>query len=395
MPSSDHQIQTVDNPFGGNKDKPLANRAGSAAAASDEARAMHEVQSAMVIAKRFPRDPKEAMDRILNAFTRKSLAEVAMYSYSRGGTEITGPSIRAAEVMAQQWGNMNFGIRELSRHGGESTVEAYAWDLETNVRQSKIFSVGHKRNTRSGSYDLTDERDIYEHVANQGARRLRACILGVIPGDVQEAAVHQADVTLQSEADTSPEAIKKLVEAFEQFSVTKEQLEKRIQRHMDSIRPAQIVQLRKIYVSMRDGMSRPADWFEDVVAGPQERGEGDAGAADIADRVSGQGQGESAPAPASEPSTASTPDEPMAIVPNHDEAIETRRLDWIAVGKEIGVEPQPGETLADFAERVKAEQQAGTEPPGDDDLTAQQEAELEASQGGGQADEKNRSRKKK
>lgn len=381
---SDQQqiVQTVDNPFG-KTDKPLATRAGSAAAATDQERAMHEVQSAMVIAKKFPRDPKEATDKILNALTRPALAEVAMYSYSRGGTEITGPSIRAAEVMAQNWGNMTFGIRELSRHGGESQVEAFAWDLETNVRQSKIFSVSHKRHTRSGTYDLTDERDIYEHVANQGARRLRACILGVIPGDVQEAAVHQAEVTLEAKADTSPEAIKKLLEAFLTYGVSKEAIEKRIQRHIESIRPAQIVQLRKIYTSMKDGMSGPTDWFEDVVAGPQERGEGDASAADIAERVAS----EQAPSQAAETPVENRP--VMALKTHPDAAIETRRLDWIEIGKEIGVTPQEGETLDAFIGRVKAEQQGG------DDLTAQQEAELDASQGGGSATNKASTKKKK
>jgi hypothetical protein len=44
--------------------------------------------------------------------------------------------------------------------------------------------------------------------------------------------------------------------------VTKEQIEKRIQRRIDAIQPAQVVTLRKIYASLRDGMSVAADWFE-------------------------------------------------------------------------------------------------------------------------------------
>src|SRR5699024_1372946 len=159
--------------------------------------------------KRFPRDPVEAMDRILQACTRPTLAEGALYSYSRGGSEITGPSIRLAEAIAQAWGNTQFGIRELEQRNGESTVEAYAWDLESNTRQAKVFQVPHERHTQRGTTRLTDPRDIYELVANQGARRLRACILGVVPGDVTEAAVRQCETTLRTSADTSPEAIKK------------------------------------------------------------------------------------------------------------------------------------------------------------------------------------------
>lgn len=225
-------------------------------------RAIQEVQAAMIIAKRFPRDVKAALDRILNSCTRSTLAEQALYTYSRGGTDISGPSIRLAEAVAQQWGNLQFGIRELEQRDGESTVEAFAWDLETNTRQVKVFQVRHERHTRQGSKSLTDPRDIYELVANQGARRLRACILGVIPGDVIDEAVRQCDATLSASADTSSEAQKKIVEAFASYKVTKAQIEKKIQRRIEAITPAQVIQLRKILLSMRDGMSEAGDWFE-------------------------------------------------------------------------------------------------------------------------------------
>lgn len=250
-------------------------------------RAIQEVQAAMVIAKKFPRNQVEAMDRILQAFTRPTLAEGAMYSYSKGGSDVTGPSIRSAEAIAQMWGNMQFGIRELEQRRGESTVEAFAWDIESNTRQVKVFQVPHVRHTRSGSYDLKDPREIYELVANQGARRLRACVLGVIPGDVVEAAMRQAEVTLTTHADTSPEAVKRMLEAFKEFGVTSGMIEKRIQRRLQSITPALIVQMKKIYSSLRDGMSAPSDWFDMEIKD---------GATSVSDIVNKRGK-DSSPAP--------------------------------------------------------------------------------------------------
>ena len=227
------------------------------------AREISEIQAAMVIAKRFPRDPVVCMDRILQACTRPTLAEGALYSYSRGGSDITGPSIRLAEAMAQLWGNIHFGIRELSQGKGESTVEAFAFDLETNTRQVKVFQVPHIRYTRSGSKKLDDPRDIYELIANQGARRLRACILGVIPGDVTETAVKQCETTLHTTADVSSERIQAMVKAFEEnYGVSKEAIQKRIGRRVDAMTPALLIQLKKIYQSLKDDMSKPGDWFE-------------------------------------------------------------------------------------------------------------------------------------
>lgn len=252
---------TVSNPFQQNMTPAPS---GGALAASDQQRQIAEVQAAMILAKSNPRDQVAAMDRILNACARPTLAESALYSYARGGTEITGPSIRLAEAVAQQWGNIQFGMRELDQSGGESTVMAYAWDVETNTRKEIVFQVPHVRHTRKGRNKLEDPRDVYEMVANNGARRLRACILSVIPGDVIESAVNQCEVTLTANADTSPAAIQKMVAAFESMGVTKKQLEKRIQRRIDTIRPAQVLSLRKIYASLRDGMSSVEDWFEEA-----------------------------------------------------------------------------------------------------------------------------------
>ena len=229
---------------------------------SDSQRAIAEVQAALVIAKQFPRNPIEAYDRVMNACQRPGLAQSAVYSYARGGTSVAGPSIRLAEMLAQNWGNIQYGIRELSSENGESTVEAFAWDVETNTRQTKVFQVPHIRYTRQGTKKLTDPRDIYELVANNGARRLRACILGVIPGDVVDAAVDQCEKTIHASADTSPEGVQKLIKAFEQFGVSKDDIEGFIQRRVDAITPANVVSLRKIFTSLRDGMSSAKDWFK-------------------------------------------------------------------------------------------------------------------------------------
>jgi len=231
---------------------------GQAAASS----AMAEVQAQVFMAKQFPRDTIQAVDNILNECTRPALAEAAAYAYPRGGQKITGPSIRLAEAVARHWGNLEFGIKELDQRNGESSVVAFCWDLQNNVRESKTFKVKHIRNTRAGDKKLTDSRDIYELVANQGARRLRACILGVIPGDVIEAAEKQCAITLNASADLSKEGIQKLLKAFEKYDVTKEHIEKNIGCHMVAINAAQVVNLRSIFNSLKDGMSKAHDWFD-------------------------------------------------------------------------------------------------------------------------------------
>ena len=235
----------------------------NAAANSDAERSIQEVQAAMVIAKKFPRNNKEAVDRILNACTRETLANTAIYCYPRGGTQVSGPSIRLAEAIAQEWQNIQFGVRELSVSNGISTVEAFAWDMQTNTRQVKTFQVKHERKAKGQVTKLTDPRDIYEMVANHGARRMRACILGVIPGDVVEAAVRQCAITQQNNVDVSADSIKKMVDAFEsEFKIDKSLIEKKMGCHAESINALQMVNLRNIYQSLKDGIGRPWDYFD-------------------------------------------------------------------------------------------------------------------------------------
>jgi hypothetical protein len=232
-----------------------------------ESREANNIQVAMLAAKRFPRDQKQALDRILNSCCRESLAAVSQYQFSRGGTDISGPSIRLAESIAQQWGNIESGWREIDRYKdidgtGVSVVEAFAWDLESNYRVPRVFNVRHWRDTKKGGYALADERDVYELCANQAARRVRACLLAVIPGDIVEEAMTQCNATLSASADCSVEAQKKMLDAFKPYGVSKAQIEAKIQRRLDAITPAQMVTLKKVFASLRDGMSSPEDWFE-------------------------------------------------------------------------------------------------------------------------------------
>jgi len=228
----------------------------------NEARAVAEVQSAYIIAKKFPRNQHESYVNMMDACKRPMLAEQAMYAYPRGGQLVTGPSIRLAESMAQYWGNLDCGVREVSQNNGVSVAEAYAIDLQTNTRVVKVFHVKHERHSRKGVTKLKDPRDIYELVANQGARRLRACILAIIPGDVTDGAVSQCRKTLESSDVPIVEQVRNMVSAFDTLGIKVNHLEKRLGHNLDAIIPQEIVTLKSIYKSIKDGMSKREDFFD-------------------------------------------------------------------------------------------------------------------------------------
>ena len=229
----------------------------------EQQRAVQEVQAMMIIAKRFPRDVDECLLRIKKACKRVALAEKATYVYPRGGKTVSGPSIRLAEVIAQNWTNLVFGIRELSQSEGKSEVESFAWDVETNVRQVKTFAVKHQRKAKGSLKILDDPRDIYEHTANLGARRMRACVLGIVPGDIVEAAEKQCQETLKNRSDKPLEdRIRDMLDVFAELGVTKPMIELNLGHKTGAIIEQELINLGQIYNSLKDGMSKRGDWFK-------------------------------------------------------------------------------------------------------------------------------------
>jgi len=267
-----------------------------------QSREVAEIQVKYMMAQRFPRDEKKCLDRIVNAFSRTRLAELAQYEYAKGGNTITGGSIHAAQAIAQLWGNIEFGFKEMSRGTGSdgvpySEVQAYAHDLESRTHRPVTFIVRHWRDTKKGGYRLRDERDIYELTANMAQRRTRGCIFAVIPQDIIDTALEQADITLRTKADTSPEALSKMLDAFAPFGVTKAHIETLTQRRLEAMTPAQMVRLKRIYQSLRDEVSSPRDWFD---MGDPETPE----ASDVPDRVQAARdaiKGKRSPPPAAPP----------------------------------------------------------------------------------------------
>lgn len=229
----------------------------------ESSKAIAEAQGKLIIAKNFPRDEHLAYAKAIEACKRKSLAEKAIYSYPRSGSTISGPSIRLAEELARCWGNVDFGIKELSQKDGESEMSAYCWDMETNTMSSQTFVVAHVRDTKKGQVRLTEQRDIYENNANMAGRRLRARILAILPPDLVEAAVLECKKTLAGNNDTPiSDRINKMVVAFNKFGVKIDVIEKRLGRKIDTMTTEDISEYIGIFNSLKDGNSSVSDWFD-------------------------------------------------------------------------------------------------------------------------------------
>lgn len=268
-----HQVQVVEEQ-GADFSKMLAKREEVAAAANrqtqvDISRAIREVEAALTVAKARPRDEVEAYKNVMLACKRLSFAERAIYSYKRGKELVEGSSIKLAETIARCYGNLDYGWREVDRTVNKSILEAYCWDLETNTKKKMLFEVSHYRDTRDGRKLLESERDIYEHLANMASRRVRTCILSLIPPDLESdaKAACKAAMVAGMAGQNKIDYARKMVTAFEELGVSHDQLKKYLGvEKVVGAHENQLVELRKIYAAIKDGVSSVKEFFgKDVV----------------------------------------------------------------------------------------------------------------------------------
>lgn len=231
--------------------------------AIEASRAIAEAQGKLLIAKRFPRDEVAAYAKAIQACQRESMASKAFYAFPRGGQTVEGPTIRFAEELARCWGNIDYGIKELSQDDEKSEMQAYAWDLETNAQSVQNFTNPHKREQGKKMVVLTSQRDIYENNANMATRRLRSRILAILPAWFVEDAIAECKKTLAGKNDAPLiDRVKKMVVEFSKLGVTKDQIEKRLKRKADTMNSDDFAEYIGIFNAIKTGESKISEWFE-------------------------------------------------------------------------------------------------------------------------------------
>lgn len=235
------------------------------ATAVEQHRAAAQVYAAVLVAHEARRVTSVAVADMTDACRQAELAERAFYSFRRGGETVAGPTVQLARELARCWGNIEHGLVELSRDDalGESEMLAFAWDLQSNTRSSHTFIVKHLRDTkRDGPKRLTEQRDIYENNANNGARRVREAIFAVLPGWYVEQAVEQCQATVRDGGGVPLQRrITDAVDRYAAIRVTRAQLERHVGAPADDWTAHDVARLGVTYKSIERGETSVAEQF--------------------------------------------------------------------------------------------------------------------------------------
>ena len=225
-------------------------------------RAVAEVQSAIIVAQKVRRDPGVYWPEMKAACQRLGLAERAFYDVRNRGK---GPTVHLARALAALYGNIQFGVHELRRDDerGESEIEAFAWDVQTNVRSTRRFIVPHAIMKGGNRERIVDLQGIYLNNQNVGARALRMCIFSVLPADYADEAQLIARETLEKgEGVPLDQRVATMITRFNELGVKVGDLETKIGKRRASWTPADLAQMSIIFSSIKRGETTRDDEFQ-------------------------------------------------------------------------------------------------------------------------------------
>jgi hypothetical protein len=166
-----------------------------------------EVEAQLDAAHKYPRSVKRFLDRALSLATlTQEIAESCIYSLPRSGKQITGPSVRLAEICASTYGNIHVGARPIDVGDLDCTSQGVAWDLESNYRvtieaKRRITNKNGSRYnedmiamTQNAASSIAFRNAIFRVIPRAYIDRVYADVVKVAVGDAKTLATKRADL---------------------------------------------------------------------------------------------------------------------------------------------------------------------------------------------------------
>ena len=182
-----------------------------------------ELDTAISTARQYPRHMASVRDNILSLVQLdEQTAADCMYAMPRGGKPIRGPSVRLAEIVAQQWGNCRVDARVIAidRVNRVVVAEGTFHDLQTN---SAMRSVVQRRISDKRGRLFNDDMIVVTGNAACSIARRNAILAGV-PKAIWRQAYDAAEKVVAGDIVTLGERRDKAIKAFATYGVKPEQI---------------------------------------------------------------------------------------------------------------------------------------------------------------------------
>lgn len=313
-------------------------RSGETAAQSVAAREEAAVKARFQVAILRPRDMELFRTRLLHECRRPGFAAKAEYARPVGKEKnketgryedkfAYGPSIRFIEAALRCFGNVYPEVVVVFDSPSTRIVRVTVTDLESNLAYTSEVQID-KRVERKGtgqagsdppkgrevisqrlnSYGdptflcvATDDETTIKQNSMQ-SKTIRVLAQRLLPFDIVEEAIMVARKTVTDQDSRDPDAARRqMADAFAQLNISPSDLQEYLGHTLDKITPAELKELRAIYVTVREG----EESWASIIAQKDPVGSKEAAQEVARQKLAGLGN---KPAPQEQPRTAATVD---------------------------------------------------------------------------------------
>jgi hypothetical protein len=280
-------------------------RAAETAKAAMIAQATAEIQAMYVVARQNPRSWDDVRVRLLKDCARPGFAKSAIYGkpqrmQNQGERKdlkigdyydgiLEGLSIRFAEDCQRIAGNLRAGSIVLYDDPDKRLVQFAVVELESNARVDQTITITKTIERRSATgrivvderingsgqvvYLLEATEDELRNKENAAISRVkRNLLLAMIPADIREECEAKAKETRAAEIKRDPDAErKKLADAFTELGIMPTDIEAYLGHGLAQCSPAQLGELRALYVGVKEGAATWAELLEERTKEPKEQ----------------------------------------------------------------------------------------------------------------------------
>ncbi len=145
-----------------------------------------EMKASVELAKAFPRNIEEIKEAIKEACSNEEFAKQCVVKDDKG--EYYGSAV-LVKFIANEYGNIEFGARQISQNEKEATFSMFCWDIQKNIKKTETCTVFCQ--PRKASENETDNFQRYDYDNITIGAKLNNCIKAIIPAEIFDNAVKQ------------------------------------------------------------------------------------------------------------------------------------------------------------------------------------------------------------
>lgn len=259
----------------------------STGALAEQARA--QVEARFIMAAHRPRDIDKVRVSLLKECSRSGFAETARYRRPAGRKKneqtgrwedvyIEGPSIRFAEAALRHMGNVDIQSPTIYEDDEKLQARVLVTDLETNTTYSRdvvIRKTTEKKSLREKQKPIdirvnshgdtvyivpATDSEVEMKLGAAVSKSIRTLGLRIVPGDVIEECMETCVTVRDAKIKKDPDGERKrMIDGFAAIGVMPDALKAYVGQELPTLSPAQIGELRDLYLAIKDGITTWAD----------------------------------------------------------------------------------------------------------------------------------------